>query len=671
MANPSDPTKFRATPPAAGNAPDAGSAATTSVWEEPGDTGAGPQAAVGERLGQRYLLERELGHGGMGVVFLASDQEVKGETFAIKVLNPEIREHPEALALLREEVRKTRALQHPNIVGVYSLNADHGSVYMLMEYLEGKTLDALIDEDFGRGMPLMRAWPLIKDIAAALAYAHDHSVIHSDLKPSNVFVTTSGKAKLLDFGIARAVHTHANRYDPSSLGALTPAYASCEMIEGLAPDQSDDVYAFACVVYEMLSAKHPFDRRSATEARDAGMRPAPLAALTHAQNEALVRALEFSRAKRTVSVEALVAQMEPTNRRALPWQLWLGAGAALLIILGGLGWFLLRNNASLPSSSHSPGAASATDAALARIGTLQQRAQALGVDTAQAQWQAGLREVDAARQSLAAGDPNAAQRLLAAEAALAQSIRSGARSMQVGSTSAEIELALKLCRDAGARCSPEDFADESSRIVSLPPFELDQTEVTNRAFGEYVAATGALTEAEHARGLMDYRGDQAVLRSGESWKTLRDATAVHGGGADDYPVRGIDYNSASKYCEWRHQRLPSGDEWEFVARGPDRHIFASGDQPPAPHPGVSIAPLPVSAQPPSGRFGNRGLGGSLWEWVSDGKPSERVLRGASWRDTSLVNQRLATRRLEDPTHAYVDTGFRCAHGAAQWPESAP
>jgi formylglycine-generating enzyme required for sulfatase activity len=162
-----------------------------------------------------------------------------------------------------------------------------------------------------------------------------------------------------------------------------------------------------------------------------------------------------------------------------------------------------------------------------------------------------------------------------------------------------------------------------------------------------------------------------VFRGGASWKTLRDELAAKHGDASDFPVRGIDYNSASKYCEWRHQRLPSGDEWEFVARGPARHIFANGDQPPAPDPAAASELLPVNAQQPSGRFGNRGLGGELWEWVSDGKPSERVLRGASWRDRSPVNQRLATRRLEDPTHAYVDTGMRCARSAAQWPEAAP
>jgi TolB-like protein/Flp pilus assembly protein TadD/predicted Ser/Thr protein kinase len=287
------------------------------------DSGAGAPVprepiATGQLLGGRYRLERKLGEGGMGVVYLASDQEVEGEIFAIKVLTPEIRERPDALELLREEVRKTRTLAHPNIVGVYSLNVDRTGVFILMEYLEGKTLQALLDEDFGRGMRFDRAWPLIEDLGAALAYAHDHSVIHGDLKPANVFVTTSGRAKLLDFGIARAARGSRWGKDAAALGALTPAYASCEMLEYLPPDTRDDIYALACIIYEMLSGKHPFDRHNAVEARDAGEKPLPITALTARQNAALAQGLAFERAVRTATVEALLAGLAPGAAPAKP-----------------------------------------------------------------------------------------------------------------------------------------------------------------------------------------------------------------------------------------------------------------------------------------------------------------------------------------------------------------
>jgi TonB family protein len=319
---------------------------TNSEWVEPDPQAVGAEVTVGSLLGNRYLLEYKVGEGGMGVVYRATDVEVTGEIFAVKVLKAAIQQRPEALKLLREEVRKTRGLKHPNIVGVYSLNSDPSGAYMLMEFLEGKSLSALIDEEFGRGMPLMRAWPLINDIGSALAYAHDHNVIHSDLKPSNLFVTVSGKAMLLDFGIARAVRARSDRFDTASLGALTPAYATSEMISGTAPDQSDDVYSFACVIYEMLSGRHPFNSLGAVDAKRVGSPLMPLPSLTHRQNQALAHALAFERAHRTSTVEALLAGLRGPGRRPPPprW-IWPAAGAAACLLAATVAWLIWRGRA--------------------------------------------------------------------------------------------------------------------------------------------------------------------------------------------------------------------------------------------------------------------------------------------------------------------------------------
>jgi len=206
--------------------------------EQAGVSSGTARLAVGQLLGGRYRIERELGEGGMGVVYLVTDEEVPLERFACKVLKEEL--HPDALASLREEVRKTRKLSHPNIVDVHSVNVDGQRLYVLMEYLEGKSLDALLNEEFGRGMPFSHAWPIIKDVGAALGHAHDHNVIHSDLKPANIFLTTSGKTKLLDFGIAR-ISRGPLLQRPAGPLALTPAYASCEMLRGVEPNQRDDI----------------------------------------------------------------------------------------------------------------------------------------------------------------------------------------------------------------------------------------------------------------------------------------------------------------------------------------------------------------------------------------------------------------------------------------------
>ncbi|HTL20872.1 MAG TPA: protein kinase [Steroidobacteraceae bacterium] len=271
--------------------------------------------AVNQLIGGRYRIERELGEGGMGIVYLVADEQVPGERFAIKVLKEGL--DPEALDLLREEVRKTRKLSHPNIVDVHSVNVDGQRLYLLMEYLEGKSLDVLLDEEFGRGMPFSHAWPIIKDVAAALGNAHDHNVIHSDLKPANVFLTTSGRAKLLDFGIARVSRGPLLRAR-SGTRALTPAYASCEMLQGKEADRRDDIYSFACVVYEMLCGERPFGELTALEAREDVARVPPLEGLSREQNAALAQALAFDRERRTVSVERLLERLADSKVRPRP-----------------------------------------------------------------------------------------------------------------------------------------------------------------------------------------------------------------------------------------------------------------------------------------------------------------------------------------------------------------
>src|ERR1700758_5481957 len=216
----------------------------------------------------------------MGVVYLVTDEQVDGETFAVKVLKDGL--DPQALELLRAEVRKTRKLSHPNIVDVHAVNVDGKKLYVLMESLEGRSLNALLDEEFGRGMPFSHAWPIIADVGAALGNAHDHNVIHSDLKPANVFLTSSGRTKLLDFGIAR-VPRGPLLQARSGPRALTPAYASCEMLKGKEADRRDAVYSFACLIYEMLCGERPFGELTALEARQDAVEMPPLEALSREQ----------------------------------------------------------------------------------------------------------------------------------------------------------------------------------------------------------------------------------------------------------------------------------------------------------------------------------------------------------------------------------------------------
>jgi len=319
-----------------------------------------PRLAVGELLGDRYRIEREIGEGGMGVVYLATDEQVPGERFAIKVLREELQ--PAALMLLREEVSRTRKLSHQNIVDMHSVNVDGQRLYVLMEYLEGKSLNMLLDEEFGRGIPFSHAWPIIEDVGAALSNAHDHNVVHSDLKPGNVFLTVSGRTKLLDFGIARVSRgplLHA------SIGAraLTPVYASCEMLEGKEADRRDDIYSFACLIYEILCGERPFGELTALEARENAAQMPPLLGLSREQNAALAQALAFDRETRTGTVETLLAGLAShTAPRTRPVAL-IVAAAIVAIAAAGLAYLALDRGWLSRHAVVAEGASSARQAA--------------------------------------------------------------------------------------------------------------------------------------------------------------------------------------------------------------------------------------------------------------------------------------------------------------------
>ena len=279
------------------------------------------EANKGRILNNRFLLEKVLGQGGMGTVYKARDlRKVEAEDLnpyvAAKVLNEDFKNHPDAFISLQQEAVKSQELAHPNIVTVHDFDRDGSTVFMTMELLEGQPLDKLLSTVKGQGLPLDLACKLFNDMAEGLNYAHQRHLIHSDFKPGNIFISAENSAKLLDFGIARAAATRQNvsHFDAASLGALTPAYASLEMLAGEEPSFSDDVYALACVLYEMLSGEHPFAKMSADKALVKDLKPARIKSLNRRQWKALSAALALRQQERTASVADFQKAFNPSNK---------------------------------------------------------------------------------------------------------------------------------------------------------------------------------------------------------------------------------------------------------------------------------------------------------------------------------------------------------------------
>jgi non-specific serine/threonine protein kinase len=347
----SDATVFKPLHAQGGEGTATGSASQGSgdSWRHMADMAQGERIGVGSLLKDRFFMERELGRGGMGVVYLARDERKveardRDPYVAIKVLNDEFRKHPDALIALQRESRRAQHLGNDHIVRVYDFDKDGTNVFMTMEYVEGQDLRTVIRTKARDGMPFDEAWPLIADMGEALVRAHGAGIVHSDFKPGNVMVTPSGMAKVFDFGIARAGKIGAEHrddrtvFDAGTLGAMTPAYASLEMLQGKAPTPSDDIYAFACVVFELLTGRHPFDKQNAEEAMAAGRRPPAVPGLDKRQYKALVDAIAFTAEKRSSDIGNVMAGLRRRRwrERATPWLI---ATAGLILLVAAGAWF--------------------------------------------------------------------------------------------------------------------------------------------------------------------------------------------------------------------------------------------------------------------------------------------------------------------------------------------
>ena len=225
----------------------------------------------GARVGT-YEIVSVLGAGGMGEVYRARDLRL-GRSVAIKALRQALAGHPDRHARFEREARALASLNHPNIAQIFGVEDGPDGLVLVMELVDGPTLAGRIA---GSPMRIDEALRIAAQIAAALETAHEHGVIHRDLKPANIKVRPDGAVKVLDFGLAKML---ADDPPPSPDGAYstltspamtsegvvlgTAAYMSPEQARGLAVDRRTDVWAFGCVLFEMLTGKQPFAGRTA------------------------------------------------------------------------------------------------------------------------------------------------------------------------------------------------------------------------------------------------------------------------------------------------------------------------------------------------------------------------------------------------------------------------
>ena len=276
--------------------------------------------ATGLMLAGRYRLLDVVGHGGMAVVHRGHD-DVLDRDVAIKLLRPAYANDEDFVARFRREARHAASLHHPNIVTIYDrgIDPESGTDYIVMQLVDGPDLDRLLAAE-GR-LPLGQALRIGVETTRALQAAHDHGIVHRDVKPGNILIDRDGSARVADFGIARAVSE--NSATTTGVILASPQYASPEQVLGERITPASDIYSLGVVLYDTITGQRPFDGPSpaAVALERLRVRPAPPSAVLHdlppAIDRIILRALEREPGDRYASAAELGGDLEDVRLREL------------------------------------------------------------------------------------------------------------------------------------------------------------------------------------------------------------------------------------------------------------------------------------------------------------------------------------------------------------------
>lgn len=660
---------------------------------------------LGRRIGQ-YHVTRKVGEGGMGVVYEAVHDRLKLRA-AIKVLFATCgKDSPEAVRFFAE-ARATSTVQHSSLVRLFDFGQlDDGTVYMMMEYLDGETLrDHLIHS--GGKLTAPQALPLIEQMASVLSAVHAAGIIHRDLKPSNVMLVPDKEAvgqkrvKLLDFGVAKFLDEQVSQTQSGNIVG-TPRYMSPEQCEAMELDDRTDVYSLGLIVFEMLTGGWPYN--SSTKSRQA---------LMHAHVLEKPRSLRQLLPDAPRELTVLIADMlskDPAMRPSM------AAAAERLASLRGNSGTDLGPSAEPAAAVETPPngvahrAESATETGSSAPVLFQSTPPlAAKVISAQPSFLGNY----LTRRTLISGVA-----LLAGMAGLLSMTLRGApspptiagmvylpgKTFMMGSTPAEVEAAYQAGRLEPDTQRAFYEREQPRRKVTLSPFFIDEHEVTNQAFVAWLNMRLGGHKVEPINGHEQvFKEDRLILdlHPEQSGILYAHPKFLVRPGFEQLPVVRVTWSGAMYYCQAQGKSLPTEAQWEYAARGGGKYAYPWGNEPPrcegvafGRDPGQECSPswklptavgtMPMDQSPQ----GVRDLAGNVEEWVLDrfvllypscgackdpvvervvGEKSgslHRVVRGGSFQE-SAPPSRAAGRSRWIEGEFTQNLGFRCAVSAIQ------
>lgn len=651
---------------------------------------------IGDTIAHYRIVEL-LGAGGMGEVFKAEDTRLK-RAVALKFLPLGLTQDPDARQRLLHEAQAASRLDHPNICTIYEVEeTSEGRLFVAMAYYEGRTLK---DRLAGGPLTVDEALTIIAHVARGIAAAHEAGIVHRDIKPPNVMLTSRGEVKLLDFGVAKHVGQTVLTRTGTTLG--TVAYMAPEQITGRGADARSDVWALGVVLYEMLARQRPFngDNELALMRAITTESPAPLSSIrgdVPAALDAVVeRALQKDPARRYASARELVSDVEalrmPTGsregtppaspgRRRFASRSAIAAAAVVLAIVAAGAWSVYgaRNErwaaeriaeaGRLVDEEHHSRAFRVLRQAEPYI---QGRAELLQARTERFLPVTIRTDPPAAAVYVKPyDDPEGPWELLGRTPLDTRVPPYGFfrwRATRPGFTTVEGsgqllgELTIALMPEGSVPEGMVAIPESTSRVspgesVRLLPFFLDRLEVTNRQFKRFVDE-GGYRKAEY--WTEQFVKDGRVLSFDEAMAEFRDATGRPGpstwelgmypDGQDDYPVHGVSWYEAVAYSRFAGRQLPTVHHWRQAAgiAGPNSDILEFSNF-------SGRGPARAGQYQGIGPFGTHDMAGNVKEWCWNEVRGQRYILGGAWNEP---NYQFTAVDARSPFERVPGNGFR-------------